>query len=148
MNAPPKITIRPIVSEDYPAVRQLWSMAGLSVRPHGRDARPEFLRQLAAFPTSYLLAECDGLVVGVIFGTHDQRRGWLNRIAVHPDHRRRGIARALIAACEQALHAEGIGIIVSLVEEENAASARLFADAGYSAQIPVHYFCKRTRPDI
>jgi len=142
------LTIRPIAAGDYPVVRQLWDAAGLSVRPHGRDARPEFLRQLAAFPTSYLLAECEGEVVGVIFGTHDLRRGWLNRIAIHPDYRRQGIARRLIAACEQALHAEGIGIIVSLVEEENTASAHLFADAGYSAQIPVRYFHKRTRPDI
>jgi ribosomal protein S18 acetylase RimI-like enzyme len=142
------LKIRPIVAEDYAAVRKLWRAAGLSVRPHGRDAQPQFLRQLAAFPTSYLLAECDEELVGVILGTHDLRRGWLNRIAVHPDHRRQGIARALITACEQALHAQGIGIIVSLVEEENTASAKLFADAGYSAQIPVRYFYKRTRPDI
>jgi ribosomal protein S18 acetylase RimI-like enzyme len=142
------LKIRPIVAEDYPAVRELWRAAGLSVRPRGRDAQPEFLRQLAAFPTSYLLAERDGKVVGVILGTHDLRRGWLNRIAVHPDHRRQGIARALIAACEQALYAEGIGITVSLVEEENTVSAQLFAEAGYSAQIPVRYFYKRTRPDI
>ena len=142
------MTIRPITAEDYAAVRKLWNEAGLPVRPRGRDARPEFLRQLAAFPTSYLLAECDGQVVGVIFGTHDMRRGWLNRIAVHPDYSRRGIARRLIAACEQALYAEGIGVIVSLVEEENTASAKMFADAGYSAQIPVRYFHKRARPDI
>ena len=142
------VTIRPIVADDYAGVRQLWNAAGLSVRPHGRDAHPEFLRQLSAFPTTYLLAELDGRVVGVIFGTHDLRRGWLNRIAVHPEYRRQGIARRLIAACEQALHAEGIGIVVSLVEEENTASAKLFADAGYSAQIPVRYFYKRTRPDI
>jgi ribosomal protein S18 acetylase RimI-like enzyme len=142
------LKIRPIAAGDYPAVRELWRAAGLSVRPHGRDAQPEFLRQLAAFQTSYLLAERDGKIVGVILGTHDLRRGWLNRIAVHPDHRRQGIARTLIAACEQALHAQGIGIIVSLVEEENTASAQLFADAGYSAQIPVRYFYKRSRPDI
>jgi ribosomal protein S18 acetylase RimI-like enzyme len=142
------LTIRPIVAEDYAAVRQLWDAAGLSARPRGRDAQPAFLRQLAAFPTTYLLAEWDGRLVGVILGTHDLRRGWLNRIAVHPEYRRRGIARRLIAACEQALQAEGIGIIVSLVEEENSASARLFADAGYSAQIPVRYFHKRARPDI
>jgi ribosomal protein S18 acetylase RimI-like enzyme len=141
-------SIRPIVADDYPAVRRLWDTAGLSARPHGRDAPSEFLRQLAAFPTSYLLAEVDGRVVGVILGTHDLRRGWLNRIAVHPDYRRQGIARRLITACEQALYAQGIGIIVSLVEQENAASAKLFADAGYSAQIPVDYFYKRTRPDV
>jgi len=148
MNAPAEITIRPVARADFDAIHELWQAAGLSVRPNGRDARPEFLKQLARFPTSYLIAEHEGKAVGVIFGTHDLRRGWLNRLAIHPDYRRRGIARRLIAACEQALYAEGIGITVSLVEEENTASAKIFADAGYSAQIPVRYFYKRTRPDI
>lgn len=142
------ITIRPIVPDDFAAIHALWETAGMSVRPNGRDAHAEFLKQLARFPTSYLIAEHDGNPVGVIFGTHDMRRGWLNRIAVHPDYRRLGVARKLIAVCEQALYAEGIGITVSLVEEESTASAKLFVDAGYAAQIPVRYFYKRTRPDI
>lgn len=148
MNAPLDISIRPIKPEDYDAISALWLAAGLTVRPHGRDARPEFLRQLERFPTSYLIAEHAGRAVGVVFGTHDMRRGWINRIAVHPEYRRQGVAMRLIEACERALYAEGIGITVCLVEEENAASARLFEHAGYLAQIPVRYFYKRTRPDI
>ena len=148
MSTQADITIRPIRADDFGAIQQLWQAADLSVRPHGRDACREFLKQLARFPTSYLIAEHANRPVGVIFGTHDMRRGWLNRIAVHPDYRRQGIARRLIGACEQALYAAGIGVIVSLVEEENTASLKLFSDAGYSAQIPVRYFYKRSRLDI
>jgi len=142
------MTIRPIRPEDYAAVCEVWRAAGLSVRSHGRDAQPEFLRQLAHFPTSYLLAEHDGRVVGVILGTHDQRKGWINRLAVRPGYQRQGVARKLIEACEQALYAQGIGIIAALVEKENPASAAIFADAGYVTDVPVHYFRKRTRLDI
>ena len=53
-----------------------------------------------------------------------------------------------IEACEQALHAQGIGIVAALVEKENPTSARLLIDAGYVTDVPVHYFRKRTRPDI
>jgi ribosomal protein S18 acetylase RimI-like enzyme len=142
------IAIRPIGPQDCAAVREVWEAAGLSTRPTGRDAEPEFLGQLAHFPTTYLLAEHEGRVIGVILGTHDQRRGWINRLAVRPEYRRRGVGRRLIEACEQALFVQGIGIIAALVEEENAASAKFFADAGYVTDVPVHYFRKRTRPDI
>ena len=148
MDAQLEIKIRPIDAEDYDAICALWRTAGLTVRPNGRDAQPEFLKQLARFPTSFLAAEHEGRIVGVVFGTHDMRRGWINRIAVHPEFRRRGIAGRLIAECEKALAAEGIGIMVSLVEEENTASARLFEHEGYASQIPVRYFYKRSRPDI
>ena len=142
------LKIRAIRADDYAAIRDLWRAAGLSTRPAGRDAEREFLRQLARFPTTYLLAEHDGRVIGVILGTHDERRGWINRLAVHPDYRRRGIARRLIEACEQALYAQGIGIIAALVEAGNPLSSAVFAAAGYVTDVPMHYFRKRTRPDI
>ena len=66
MNASAEIAIRPIGREDFDAIQGLWQAAGLSVRPTGRDARPEFLKQLARFPTSYLIAEHEGKPVGVI----------------------------------------------------------------------------------
>lgn len=144
--------IRPIDSADYPAVRELWLASGLGDRLHGRlgvrDSEAEFVKQLEHFPRTYLLAEDDGRVVGVVLGTHDQRKGWINRLAVHPDCRRWGIGRKLVEACEQALFAEGLGIVSALVEKDNSASAELFADAGYAADVPVQYFRKKTRPDI
>jgi ribosomal-protein-alanine N-acetyltransferase len=70
----------------------------------GRDAWP-LLDTLAAltYPqTVRLKAIVDGLVVGFIIG--DRRRGnnlgWIASLGVHPDYRRRGIARSLLAACE------------------------------------------------
>ena len=143
-----EITIRPMLPADLDAIPALWQASGLTVRPNGRDSHAELLKQLTRFPTSFLVAIHEQRIVGVICGTHDLRRGWLNRIAVHPEYRRHGISQQLIEACEQALYAEGIGITVCLVEEENTASANTFAHAGYSAQIPVRYFYKRTRPDI
>lgn len=140
--------IRPMRAADYPAVRAVWDAAGLSIRPRGRDTQPAIRAQLQHFPDTYLVAECDGRIVGTVLGTHDQRKGWINRLAVHPDHQRRGVARRLLAACEQALHAHGIEIIAALVEGDNAASAAFFRANGYELYGPVHYFRKRLRPDI
>jgi ribosomal protein S18 acetylase RimI-like enzyme len=148
VNSGEQVAIRPMRPDDYPAVRRLWERTGLPIRPTGRDAQAAVLGQLKQFPSTYLVAERQGRLVGVVLGTHDGRKGWINRLAVHPDHRRQGLARRLLAACERALHAQGIEIIAAFVERENAPSAALFERAGYVADVPVCYYRKRSRPDV
>ena len=129
-------------------MRTLWAAAGMPARLSGRDSREAFLRQLRHYPTTYLAAEHDGQLAGVVLGTHDQRKGWINRLAVHPACRRRGLARRLLRACEQALYDLDIEIVAALIEHGNFASAATFESAGYTADVPVHYYRKRRRPDI
>ncbi|MCK4660662.1 MAG: GNAT family N-acetyltransferase [Phycisphaerae bacterium] len=142
------IEIRPATASDYDGIAVLWLVAGLPVKPHGRDGRASFVEQLRRFPTCYLVA-CDrDRVVGVVLGTHDQRKGWINRLAVDPGFRRRGIAARLITACEEALRAEGIEIIAALIEEDNESSIHTFECSGYRNDVPARYFRKRFREDI
>ncbi|MFH1747121.1 MAG: GNAT family N-acetyltransferase [Planctomycetota bacterium] len=142
------IDIRSIRPDDYPAIVRLWEAAGLSTRPAGRDAEPAFQKQLPHFPTTYLVAEHEGRIVGVILGTHDQRKGWINRLAVHPQWRRRGVALQLIEACEEAFEELGIGIVAALIERGNDYSVEFFRAAGYVTDVPVHYFVKRAAPGV
>ena len=94
------------------------------------------------------MAEVASELVGVVLGTHDGRKGWINRLAVHPDWRRRRLGAALICVCEASLVVEGIGITAALVEVGNDASCRVFEQAGYGNDIPVVYYRKLQRPDI
>jgi ribosomal protein S18 acetylase RimI-like enzyme len=142
------VTIRPMRPADYDAVAAVWAAAGLPARHTGRDAREPLLKQLEAYPTTYLVAEEDGRIVGVVLGTHDHRKGWINRLAVQPDRQRQGIARRLLAACEAALHACGMEIISAMAEDGNEASVKLFESAGYENYGPITYFRKLKRPDI
>ncbi|MFQ5492433.1 MAG: GNAT family N-acetyltransferase, partial [Phycisphaerae bacterium] len=100
------------------------------------------------YPTTYLGAESTGRLVGAVMGTHDHRKGWINRVAVHPDWQRRGVGRLLVEACEEALQAAGMEIISALIEQGNERSRRLFERCGYVDDVPVHYYRKRRRTDI
>ncbi len=140
--------IRPMQPADFAAVRAVWQAAGLDTRPFGRDSAADVMAQLKKWPDTYLVAECEGRIVGVVFGTHDGRKGWINRLAVHPDCQRRGVARRLMATCERALHAQGIEIVAALIEGDHPASEATFRDAGYEEFGPIKYFRKRWRPDI
>ena len=145
--APPGVSLRGATESDYDAIVALWSATGLPYRGDTRDSRAAVAAQLARFGALYQVATLDGRIVGVVFGTHDERKGWINRLAVHPDCRRRGVAARLTQACEAAFAARGIGIVAALVEPENAVSCALFEKLGYRTDAPVRYYRKLSRPD-
>ncbi len=141
------VRFRNMRADDIPAVLGLWGQAGLDNRPTGRDAPEALNQQLGTMGRHFWLAELDGRIVGAVLGTHDSRKGWINRLAVHPDFRRRGLARGLLARVEQSLAEDGIEIFAALVDSENETSCRVFESTGYE-EYPVHYFRKPLRPSV
>lgn len=138
-----EVHLRRLGLEDYDALLALWQRAGLhSLRPHGRDSREALARQLASGVQTILGLEAEGQLVGAVIATHDSRKGWINRLAVDPAHRRRGYGARLIAAAEEALREQGIHVIAALIEPDNDASLALFRKAGYS-EMEIHYLSKR-----
>ena len=151
MNGPSRpmtLPIRPVNPDDYQQIVQVWLQSGLEVKSHGRESKEAFERQLAAFPDLYLAATDAGRIVGVVFGTHDERKGWINRLAVLPAYRGRGVAKALVSACERAIRGHDIESLAALVEPDNAASLGLFRALGYRTDVPVVYFRKPNSPDV
>jgi hypothetical protein len=136
-------TLRPLRPEDYDALVALWRDAGLSFRPRGRDTRAHLTREIRGPCSLFLGAERHGRLVAAVLGTHDGRKGWINRLAVHPQHRGRGLARALVAAVEQRLRARGIHIVACLIEEGNDRSVELFQRLGYREHPEIRYLTKR-----
>jgi RimJ/RimL family protein N-acetyltransferase len=136
-------------AEDYDAVRALWEAAGLHIRPVGRDSREEFAAQIASGCEVVLGLKDGGRLVGVVLATSDSRRGWINRLAIHPDYRRRGLGLRLIAACEHLLRDErGLHVISAHIEDWNTASIALFTKAGYLHHPDIFYFAKRESQDV
>jgi ribosomal protein S18 acetylase RimI-like enzyme len=87
--------------------------------------------------------EVGGKMVGAALCTNDGRKGWINRLAVDPKHRRIGIASMLVKEAERRFDARGLGISACLVHNDNPSSIALFEDLGYTLDSRVLYYSKR-----
>jgi GNAT superfamily N-acetyltransferase len=99
-------------------------------------------------PELFLGAFEGRILVGTLVGSYDGRKGWINRLAVDPEHRRKGIAQLLIARVEMALRKKGARIICALVETPNLESVNLFEKLGYITHRDILYLSKRESKDV
>jgi ribosomal protein S18 acetylase RimI-like enzyme len=135
--------IRHLTAADYEAVLALWQRAELpSIRPEGRDSREAFARQLSRGQIVLGLENADELI-GCVVVTHDTRKGWINRLAIDPNHRRKGYGLQLIRAAEDAFRNLGLVVHAALIEDWNDVSLALFQKAGYSIHRDVLYVSRR-----
>jgi ribosomal protein S18 acetylase RimI-like enzyme len=123
-------TIRAFDVRDIDAVRALWARTeGLGHGPG--DAAPELARFLARNPgVSAVAVDAAGAIVGAALCGHDGRRGFLYRLAVAPELRRAGIARALLGHALAALRAEGIPRCMLFVLADNDGGAEFWSAVG------------------
>jgi len=140
--------MRELTIEDYDAIIELWRESDLSHRPEGRDSREEMEKQMGLIPELFLGAFEGPNLVGVVIGTDDTRKGWVNRLAVRPDHGRRGIGTALLREMEERLRRRGNRIIGVLIETPNEASERFFEKMGYEPYGSIAYLSKRDSDEV
>ena len=138
-----KVTIRDLRAEDYDELARLWDAAELPFHPEGRDSRENVERELGSGQADFFVMEVGGKMVGAALCTNDGRKGWINRLAVDPKHRRIGIASMLVKEAERRFDARGLGISACLVHNDNPSSVALFEDLGYTLDGRVLYYSKR-----
>jgi ribosomal protein S18 acetylase RimI-like enzyme len=125
-------------------IMDLWQQAGLHIRPEGRDSLAAFTRQMATGVQTPIGLRDGEKLIAVAITTHDSRKGWINRLAVLPAYRHRGLALRLIRLCEEHFQSEGIDIWAALIEDWNRASLALFRRAGYDLAPNITYASRRT----
>jgi len=127
---PRAVVVRVFTINDYDQVAKLWRAAGLSPRPS--DTRDEVAKKLRRDPDLFLVA-CDGArVVGTVIGGWDGRRGFVYRMAVHPEHQRRGIGRGLMREFVERLRAKGALAINVIYNTANARARAFYCSLGYA----------------
>jgi ribosomal protein S18 acetylase RimI-like enzyme len=70
-------------------------------------------------------------MAGTVIAGFDGVRGWVHKLAVHPNHQRQGIATRLMEAAERGLAALGCSKLNPQVRASNAGVVDFYLRAGY-----------------
>ena len=144
-----EIETRILTIRDYETIISLWKRADLPFKPRGRDSKQSIKHQMETFPEFFIGAFHKEKLVGVVIGSYDGRmKGWINRLAIDPEYRRKGIAQQLTEAIEKALEKYGTTIFCALIESPNKESFKLFKKMGYTVNRDVFYVTKRQSEDV
>ena len=114
----PEILIRRVRDQELAAVLEMWQAAGVTP-PSVSDSIVGLTRLIGEPAALLLVATFDGQIVGSVIGGWDGWRGNIYRLAVTPEHRRKGIARRLAAEISRELFAKGATRLSALVEHEH-----------------------------
>jgi len=118
---------------DVDELLSLWDVAGENdARP--ADSATVVQTLLRRDPDAILVVRSGGRIVGSVIAGWDGWRAHLYRLAVHPEHRRRSIARTLLDAAEDRLSALGAGRFDAMVLDGNALGQSAWAARGYAPQ--------------
>jgi ribosomal-protein-alanine N-acetyltransferase len=132
-------TVRPYRETDFPAV---WALE--RVRDIEGYASAVTIRQAAAlWPATILVADEDGEAVGFTIGaaSSDPAAGWVLRLKVCEDRRRRGYATTLLLSVFGRLRDGGVRTVRLTVAPENRPARALYEGLGFfeEAMLPDYF---------
>lgn len=128
----PRFSIRTAAPSDIDAVLGLWHAAGAHQVVGGR--REGLERLMAQDREALLVAARDGELIGTLIAAWDGWRGSFYRLAVHPGHRREGLATALLREGERRLGSRNAERLTAIVAEEDSGAREFWDAAGYEQQ--------------
>lgn len=132
--------IRVMTTSDYEAVKALWmTIKGFGIRSID-DSREGVERFLRRNPTTSVVAEVDGKIVGAILCGHDGRRGCLYHVCVHKDYRMQGIGKAMVVFCMEALKAEEINKVSLIAFTQNDIGNAFWNEIGWTKREDLNYY--------
>lgn len=124
-----KATLRRANSRDH---AEVLTVDAAAFSPFWQLDRPGLLDAIRATPsTRFEVAEVDGRVVGYAVTGRAGRRGYLQRLAVRPDHRREGIGSALAVDGLRWLRRWRVEVAVVNTQDENAQALDVYERLGF-----------------
>lgn len=108
----------------------LWRRCNL-VRPTN-DPHKDIRRKLRVRPDLFLVGVAEGELVASVMVGYEGHRGWLNYLAVAPEHQRKGFGRAIVEEAERLLRKEGCPKINLQVRTSNQGALEFYRRIGYA----------------
>lgn len=126
--------------EDYDEVYALWkNIKGFGLRSID-DSREGVERFLKRNPTTSVVAEQDGKIVGGILCGHDGRRGCFYHVCVDEQYRRHGIGKAMVVFAMEALRREQINKVSLIAFTRNDIGNAFWNTIGWTRRLDLNYY--------
>ena len=135
-----KYTLRVMQIEDYENVYKLWmTIDGFGIRTID-DSKAGVARFLKRNPTTSVVAEADGKIVGAILCGHDGRRGCFYHVCVQKEYRKHGIGKAMAVFCMKALQEEEINKVSLIAFQKNEGGNQFWRKVGWTFRDDLNYY--------
>lgn len=132
--------IRVMKIEDYDQIYKLWSkIKGFGIRSID-DSREGIERFLKRNPTTSVVAEEDGRIVGAILCGHDGRRGCFYHVCVDEEYRMRGIGKSMVVFAMEALKEEKINKVSLIAFTKNDIGNAFWKEIGWTKREDLNYY--------
>jgi ribosomal protein S18 acetylase RimI-like enzyme len=126
------LDISPLDDADIDAVVSLWERCGLT-RPWN-DPRADIAFARRGASSAILVGKSDNAVIATVMVGHDGHRGWFYYVAVDPERQGQGLGRAIMAAGEDWLRAQGVEKAQLIVRAGNEKVRAFYEALGYGEQ--------------
>ena len=141
------IQIRPMTTEDYEEVFNMWqSISGFGIRSWD-DSKEGIERFIARNPGLSVVALHEGRIIGGILCGHDGRRGCLYHVCVRQEYRMLGIGQDMVVCCKEALRKEGINKINLIAFKSNAIGNKFWQKLKWKHREDCNYYEENLNPE-
>ena len=110
-------------------VISLWEKCDL-LRPWN-DPEKDILRKRNVQPEMFLVGVLADDVIATVMGGYEGHRGWVNYLAVAPEHHRKGLGRAMMVEVERLLKQAGCPKVNLQIRGTNTSAIEFYRRLGY-----------------
>ncbi len=111
------------------AVVDLWNKCGLAVPLN--DPIEDIQKKLDFQPQLFFIALLDDQLIGSVMVGYEGHRGWLNYLAVSPEHQRHGFGKKLVEKAVDELKKLGCLKVNVQVRRKNASTVEFYKHLGF-----------------
>ncbi len=121
--------IREMKLADYEDIYRLWKETDIILKRS--DQKQEIDRMLKRNPYTCLVGEIDGVIVSVVMGGFDGRRGYVHHLAVKKELQKQGLGRIMMEELISRFQELKVIKVHLFVEENNKAVKEFYKNIGF-----------------
>lgn len=140
------VQIKDMSIDRYDEIFAMWQITSKRALSKA-DSREEIERYLNRNKGLSQIAVIDGKIVGTVLAGHDGRRGFIHHMAVMPEYRRKGIAKAMAEKAVEKLAKEGINKTHIFTYCDNCDGQAFWGDMGFEKRDDIFVYSYERKDD-